>query len=248
MKKIFISTLVLALFSQVSARENPFVRSDTYDLEVSRILQEQKQAKEIEKRQEEQYIRNFQKQIIKKDMKKPYVTPAVKPKVKSKVEKVYTQKEVKKLIKKAQIQSEIKAKNFIKKELKKAKMTKPQQVIFVKPRTDILEDEKVKTQSKKILPFVELEYDDDKIIIKTKYKVLKKFSMDKENKIIIDYKAVRNFYTKREDLSSKNFQKIAIGNHKKNKFFRVVLKVAKNPDNYKISYDKKNLIITYLQN
>ncbi len=236
MKKILISTLVLLVVSQLQARENPFIRTDLYNEEVSRIMEEQeKQDKELVQWQEEQYIKQFEKR--KNKVKKPKMPTVEKPKKKK--EKLYSQKEVKKLIKKAQVQSERKVNNLIKKELKKVK---PQQIVYVKPRADVLEEKDKELKRKKILSFLSITYDDDKIMLQTKYKVLKKFEIENENKIVIDYKAKKNFYTKREDLDSKNFKKIAVGTHKKHKYFRVVLKVAKKPDSYKITYNKKGLL------
>jgi hypothetical protein len=98
--------------------------------------------------------------------------------------------------------------------------------------------------TKKLLDFIKIEYNDDKLIIYTDYKVSKKFTLDKENKIIIDYKAKMNFYTKRDDLESKNFMKIAVGNHKQEKYFRVVVELSDKPKNYKVSYTDNLITIS----
>ena len=95
--------------------------------------------------------------------------------------------------------------------------------------------------TKEILPFLKLEFNDEELSIHTEYKVSKKFSLDKGNKLIIDYKAKLNFYTKREDLKSKNFKRVTIGNHKNNGFFRVVVELNSKPSNFKVNY-KNNLI------
>lgn len=237
MKKIVLSSLVFILFLQLNARENPFEETNAYEEEAARIIEQAETEEEaIAAIQEAKYVKEIQENKVDKAVKT--LIPALKEKPK---EKTYSQKEVKKLIKKAQIQSEVRAKNLIKKELKKVETIEPKQIVYVKPRADIIEEEKEEFKTQKILPFIDVMYNDDKITIDTKYKVLKKFAIDKENKIIIDYKAKINFYTKRMDLTSKNFLKIAVGNHKNKRYFRVVLKLPQKPDNYNVDYEN-NLI------
>ena len=100
-------------------------------------------------------------------------------------------------------------------------------------------------KTKKISTFINIEYNDSKLIIHSKDNVSKKFTIEKENKIIIDYKAKKNFYTKRAELDSTNFKKIAVGNHKKENFYRVVIQLNAAPSNYKVEY--KDKLITIIQ-
>ncbi len=58
--------------------------------------------------------------------------------------------------------------------------------------------------------------------------------------------AKENFYTIRENLDSTSFPKIAVGNHKKDKFFRVVVELAEMPENYEVTYDDKRVTIVKL--
>jgi hypothetical protein len=243
MKTLFLFTLTLVLAFNLNARENPFEATNAYEEEVARIIEqneidqnsinESAYIQEMEEKMSNVTDDNQNKNKVEEAIKK--LTPALK------VEKTYTKKEVKKLIQKAQVQSENKVKKILKKELEKKEIVEPTQVVYVKPRTDIIEEDSA-TKTKILLDFIKVEYNDNKLILHTKDLVSKKFNIDKENKLIIDYKAKKNFYTKREDLDSKNFKKIAVGNHKEEKFYRVVILLSKKPSNYKVEY--KDDIIT----
>ncbi|MAD43010.1 MAG: hypothetical protein CL623_11565 [Arcobacter sp.] len=245
MKTLFLFTLTLILTFNLNARENPFEATNAYEEEVARIIEQN----EIDENSinEAAYIQEMQEKmsnITENNQNKNKVEEAIKKLTPAlKTEKTYTQKEVKKLIKKAQVQSESKVKKLVKKELEKNKPQKLEQIVYVKPRTDIIE-ENTQTKTKVLLNFIKVEYNDNKLILHTKDLVSKKFNIDKENKLIIDYKARKNFYTKRENLDSKNFKKIAVGNHKEEKFYRVVILLSKNSSNYKVEY--KDNIITVL--
>lgn len=246
MKTLFLFTLTLILAFNLNARENPFEATNAYEEEVARIIEQNET--DQNSINESAYIQEMQEKmskVSKSNENKNKVQEAIKKLTPAlKVEKTYTKKEVKKLIKKAQVQSESKAKKLLKKELEKNKPSEPTQIVYVKPRTDIIDDMALSMKTKKLLDFIEVEYNDNKLIIHTKDLVSKKFTLEKENKLIIDYKAKKNFYTKREILESTNFKKIAIGNHKKEKFYRVVILLSKKPSNYKVEY-KDNLITVF---
>ncbi|KAB7886698.1 AMIN domain-containing protein [Poseidonibacter ostreae] len=244
MKTLFLFTLTLILAFNLNARENPFEATNAYEEEAARIIEQN----EIDENSinESAYIEEMQEKMSKvsdnSNENKNKVQEAIKKLTPAlKVEKTYTKKEVKKLIKKAQVQSESKAKKLLEKELEKTKVVEPTQVVFVKPRTDILNDTSLNMKTKELLDFIKVEYNDNKLIIHTKDMVSKKFTLEKENKIIIDYKAKKNFYTKRDTLESKNFKKIAVGNHKEERFYRVVILLSEKPSSYNVEY-KDNLI------
>jgi hypothetical protein len=244
MKTLFLFTLTLLLTINLSARENPFEATNAYEEEEARIIEQN----EIDENaiNEQAYIKEMQQKMSSnmQNENKNKVEEAVKKLVPAlKVEKTYTKKEVKRLIKKAQKQSEVKAKKILKEELSKTKSLPPEQIIYVKPRTDIVGDSMMK--SAKLLDFVTVSYNDDKLTIYSNDKLDRKFTLKNENKIIIDYKARKNFYTKRANLDSTNFKKLAIGNHKDEKFYRVVVKLAKDPSSYKVDY--KNKLLTIIQ-
>ena len=240
---LFTSALILAV--SLEARENPFDTTIAYEEEAARIIELNEES--LYNPSEEDYAQRMQEKLAVEGENKNKVEKQIEKIVpmmgKPKVEQKYSKEEVEKLIKKAQKQTENKTKKLIEKKLEETKKIEPKQVVFVKPRADVEVVENT-TKELQILPFVKLEYSDTDLMIHTDYKVSKKFSINKENKLIIDYKANVNFYTKREDLESKNFKKIAIGNHKKNGFFRVVVKLDKKPSSYKVDY-KNNLITIF---
>ncbi len=241
MKKLSFLTLSVITALSLHARENPFEMTNAYEEEAARII-ETNEASIEEAMTEAAYIKEMQEKM----QNQPKIEDAIKkivPKIKEKKskEKIYTKKEVDKLIHKTKKQTEYKAKQIIKKELQTTQVEKPTQVVYVKPRPDIIEDELV---TKELLPFVTIEYNDDKLIIKTDSEISKKFTLDKENKIIVDYKAKKNFYTKRDSLESKNFKKIAIGNHKKEQYYRVVIELNSKPSNFEVTYKDKLITIS----
>ena len=224
MRTLFILLLIFSTI--VFARENPFEPTNAYEEEQARIVEmsEIDEDHDVEFQQEQQYVNTMYEK-----MNKVEEEPVEVPKMAKPVKPTLTEDEVKKMIKKAQKETEAKTKTIVKKVI----VDKPkeiQQVVYVKPRLDV-------TNEKEILPFVKIEYDDDKIDIYSKYKVTKKITLPGKKKIVLDYIAKENFYTKRETLDSTNFPKIAVGNHKKEKFFRVVVELAELPDNYEVTYD-----------
>jgi hypothetical protein len=236
MKTLSLFTLLLLLSTSLTARENPFEATNAYEEESARIVEmnevDENYAEEYQ--QEQQFINatyekmnKVEKEVTTKKAMKPIIPP--KP--------ALTEEKVKKLIKKAQKESEAKTRTIVRKVTNQPKEIK--QVVYVKPRLDIVNE-------KEILPFLNIEYDNDKIDIHSKYKVNKKLTLPGKKKIILDYTASENFYTKRENLTSTSFLKIAIGNHKKDKFFRVVIELSDMPENYEVTYDKMKVSIVKL--
>lgn len=230
MKTLF--TLLLIFSVSLFARENPFEPTNAYEEEAARIIemQEVDEDYDVEFQQEQQYIDTVYEKMnkVEKIPQEPE-TPAkdVKP--------ALTEKQVEQMIEKAQKESEAKTKTIVKKVIIQ-EPKEVQQVVYVKPRLDV-------TNEKEILPFVKIEYDNEKIDIHSKYKVTKKITLPGQKKIVLDYTAKENFYTKRETLDSTSFPKIAVGNHKKDKFFRVVVELAEMPENYQVTYDDKMVSI-----
>jgi hypothetical protein len=233
----------------LSARENPFEITNAYEEEAGRIIQLNETPQTVEDIQEAKYIKEMQEKIsniTSTDENKNKVEDAVNkiiPIIKEAPPvKTYSKKEVDSIIQKTKKQTEQKTKELVKKELSKTKISEPVQVVYVKPRPDVSEDDALMT--KKLLSFIKIEFNDNKLIIHTDYKVSKKFSITKENKIIIDYKAKINFYTKRDDIDSSNFKKIAIGNHKSDGYFRVAIELIDKPSNYNVTYENNLITIS----
>ncbi len=225
--KSLTTLLVLLLCTNLLARENPFVPTNAYKEEVARMIEINglDPDYEVELHQERQYVNKIYKQINKTGVESEEKNVRSEP--------VVTKNEVKKMIKEAQKKSEPKI--IIKEIIKEPE----QQIVYVKPRLDV-------TLQKKLLPFVKIEFDDDRIDIFSKYKVSKKITLPGKKKIVLDYMAKENFYTVRKTLESSNFPKIIVGNHKKENFFRVVVELAHMPENYDITYNDKKVSIIKL--
>ena len=249
MKTLFLFTLTIILSTNLSARENPFAVTDAYEEASARILEIDETPKTLEAAQEAQYIKEMQEK-----MSKVTSLDANKNKVEEKINKIaplvkenpapksYSKKEVDSMIQKTKSQTEQKTKEIVKKELSKTQAVEPTQVVYVKPRADIINDDEL--VSKKLLSFLKIDFNDNKLIIHTDYEVSKKFSIIRENKIIIDYKAEINFLTKKDDIDSRNYKKITIGNHKKEGYFRVAIELIDKPSKYDVKYENNLITIS----
>lgn len=249
MKTLFLFTLTIILSTNLSARENPFAVTDAYEEASARILEIDETPKTLESAQEAQYIKEMQEK-----MSKVTSLDANKNKVEEKINKIaplvkenpapksYSKKEVDSMIQKTKSQTEQKTKEIVKKELSKTQALEPTQVVYVKPRADVINDDEL--VSKKLLSFLKIDFNDNKLIIHTDYEVSKKFSIIRENKIIIDYKAEINFLTKKDDIDSRNYKKITIGNHKKEGYFRVAIELIDKPSKYDVKYENNLITIS----
>jgi hypothetical protein len=249
MKTLFLFTLTIILTTNLSARENPFAVTDAYEEASARILEIDETPKTLEAAQEAQYIKEMQEK-----MSKVTSLDANKNKVEEKINKIaplvkenpapksYSKKEVDSMIQKTKSQTEQKTKEIVKKELSKTQAVEPTQVVYVKPRADVINDDEL--VSKKLLSFLKIDFNDNKLIIHTDYEVSKKFSIIRENKIIIDYKAEINFLTKKDDIDSRNYKKITIGNHKKEGYFRVAIELIDKPSKYDVKYENNLITIS----
>jgi hypothetical protein len=249
MKTLFLFTLTIILSINLSARENPFAVTNAYEEESARILELNETPKTLEAAQEAQYIKDMQEKMSKVttlDGNKNKVEDAVNkiaPMIKeNSTPKSYSKKEVDSMLQRTKSQTEQKTKEIVKKELSKNHPGEPTQVVYVKPRSDVINDDEL--VSKKLLSFLKIDFNDNKLIIHSDYKVSKKFSIVKENKIIIDYKSEINFLTKRDDIDSKNYKKITIGNHKKDGYFRVAIELIDKPSKYDVKYENDLVTIS----
>ncbi len=231
MKKISLFIALLILSSNLNARENPFEPTQTYNEEVARLMEIDESYPEEFDNQEEYYIKEIQD-----NMKANSINKDTKASNNKKEPEVLTEEKVKKLITQAQQKTVSETKKIV----KELKEQKPEEIIYVKPRTDV-------SYEKAILPFLKLEYTNEKFQLQSKYKVFKKFTLPNKNKMILDFYANENFYTIREDLNSTNFTKITVGNHKKDKFFRVVVELSDTPLNYEVTYDDNQVTIYKLE-
>lgn len=240
MKTLFLFTLTVILALTLNARENPFEPTDAFEDEVGKIVQMDENS--VRKSMEETpYIKEMQEKMSNMTgQNKNKVEENIDKAMPAIEQKAYSKKEVDTLIQKTQKQNEQKAKEIAKKEVQKT--TEPTQVVYVKPRSDVGDDESLLTKT--ILPYLKVEYNDNKFIIHSEHKVSKKFSIDKENKIIIDYKGLVEFNTKKDSLESQSFKKIAVGNHKKEGYYRIAIELIDKPSKFEVDYKDDIITIT----
>ena len=96
-----------------------------------------------------------------------------------------------------------------------------------------------------ILPFVNLNYTNDKMLISSKYDVFRKFTIEDKKKIVLDYHAKTFFLTKNKTLDTDYFKKIVIGNHLKDRYFRIVIVLKNKPNKYKVTYTDNLVTIIF---
>lgn len=238
---------ILMLTLSLNARENPFESTQAYNEEEARLLEMEADFPS------KQYQKKSISEMDLEDMtprKMPVNEPAegavykteaqinaeaFAKKTMMKMQK--KEKEIKIAMKKALMAKKIADESIA---MEKEKMQKQGPMLFVKLREDV-----TTTNSLEILPFLSIEYTDNSLDIHTKYKVFKKLYLPLENKLIIDFYGDVTFYTKRHDLQAANFKKIILGNHKKEKFFRVVLVTKNLPSLYDVTYDEDLVNISF---
>jgi uncharacterized protein with gpF-like domain len=248
------------MVASLQARENPFMPTKAYDDEVARLMEiDQNYPPEFMEKNQDIQTEDMTPILKEGDVNKPLPTAVAKSEEEMKKEQM--QKEAQ-MQKEKELEDALKKVEIAKKEAAKAKMEKNKAleeakkleergpVIYVKPRatTEITPDANAETpttqdnmkmdvKSVEVLPFLKLEYSNDKMTLNTKYKIMKKFYLEDEKKLIIDFKANVSFFTKNVVLDSANFKKITVGNHSEEHFFRVVVEVADMPSNYDVSFD-----------
>jgi hypothetical protein len=227
MKKLYLVTFIFILITSLQARENPFEPTTSYEEEHARLME----MAEVD----QDYQREFQKeqQYIEETYEKMQNIGKDKEEAK---DDTLTEEKIKKLIQDAQKKTVEKTKEIVEKAVEPKKT---EQIVYVKPRLDVMYE-------KEILPFVKVEYDNDRIDILSKYKISKKITLPEKNKIVLDFTANENFYTKRVDLESTNFKRIAVGNHKKENFFRVVIELSSVPEDYEVTFNDTKVSIVKL--
>ena len=147
MKTLFLFILTVIIAANLNARENPFEITDAFedDTEKGIVLDEQAVKKSME---EAPYIKEMQEKMSGGTEKNKVENNSVTTPVID--EKTYSKKEVDTLIQKTQKQNEQKTKELVKKEVQK--VAEPAQVVYVKPRSDVNDNETLLT--KNILPFI----------------------------------------------------------------------------------------------
>lgn len=111
--------------------------------------------------------------------------------------------------------------------------------------TDIFLEEKFT-----VLPFVKIYVLNDILSIKvdSQYKLLDKNILIQANKIVFDFKGNISFYTIRKNILHNDFKSFAVGTHRKDNFFRIVINVPHTKTNYIQEINSTNGTITIKKN
>jgi len=265
MKSLPLIITSLLMVASLEARENPFMPTKAYNDEVARLMEiDQNYPPEFMEKNQNIETEDMTPVLREGDVNKPLDTAVAKSKEEMKKEQMEKEAQIQK---EKALQEALKKVEMAKKEAAKAKMEKEQAiakakeleergpVIYVKPRAaeDVVAQEEVRIQdddtqmdvkSIEVLPFLNVEYSNDKMTLNTKYKIMKKFYLEDEKKLIVDFKGNVSFFTKKVSLDSDNFKQIIAGNHKEEQFFRVVIVVENMPSNYDVSFDDELVYIT----
>ncbi|MEA3290097.1 MAG: hypothetical protein U9Q04_07955 [Campylobacterota bacterium] len=96
------------------------------------------------------------------------------------------------------------------------------------------------------LSFVKVKTSEDNIQfhLSDNYKLINQDILVDRNKFVFDFEADLIFYTKREKLCHSYFKSFAIGNHPKQRYFRIVVELSDKVSSYKENLDIKNSILT----
>jgi hypothetical protein len=97
-----------------------------------------------------------------------------------------------------------------------------------------------------VLPFVKISILNDVLTLKVdpKYQLLNQDILKPVKKFLFDFQGKESFYTIRKEILSKDYKSFAVGTHKEEKFFRVVIDLTDEMISYTETIDSKNGIIT----
>lgn len=253
MKKIF---LLLVFIAFVWARENPFVATEAFEEEKNRLLE--RFAQEQEPKPEINILENVKNVYVDESIQQTNniieENKSVPPKEEPKIEPIIKTAESK--IQKPQQQPKTTPKpeqTIVQPEPTVVVEPEPKQetIALVKPTAEVkkpVENIKLKDEAKYIktgLKFVTVKYYDNRIEISSPYKVFKKLNLEEEKKIVFDFRADVNFFTKRLDLNHKYFKQVAIGNHKSEGYFRVVVELKEPINKFDATYTDTKVVVKY---
>jgi hypothetical protein len=264
MKSLPLIVTSLLIVASLQARENPFMPTKAYDDEVARLMEiDQNYPPEFMEKNQNIETEDMTPILKEGDVNKPLESAVAKSEEEMKKEQMEKEAQIQK---EKALQDALKKVEEVKREAAKAEKEKKEAlakakeleergpVIYVKPRTPeevavqdepkMQDDMQMEIKSVEVLPFLTVEYSNDKMTLNTKYKIMKKFYLEDEKKLIVDFKGNVSFFTKKVDLSSNNFKQIIAGNHKEEQFFRVVIVVENMPSNYDVTFDDELVYIT----
>jgi len=151
---------------------------------------------------------------------------------------------------KAEIEAlcKIEPKTMVKNEIKKEEINP----IFIREKTRIIKHHNMKNDefvptTYKILPFITVDtnFNDLKITSRSKYTIVTYHVLKEKNKIAFDFLGDVWFYTRYKKLDAPHFDAYTLGNHKKQKFFRVSITLKEDVSKYKVLVDNNIAKIIY---
>jgi len=97
-----------------------------------------------------------------------------------------------------------------------------------------------------VLPFINITIVNDilTLTVDTKYKLLNQDILKPAKKLLFDFEGNVSFYTIRKPIISEDYKSFAIGTHRKENFFRVVIDLPSEITDYIEKIDSENGIIT----
>jgi hypothetical protein len=165
-----------------------------------------------------------------------------------KQEEYFKQIEAKKLAKQKKIEEDRLQEEMLlqrEKELAQIELEKQQELERIKQiqkEKEALEKQKIKEMKNyKALPFVTIQTFDKELLIHvdTKFQLINQDILKKQNKFLFDFSGNTSFYTIRKNLEHQHFKAYAIGTHRKEGYFRVVIDLSDKAINYKEHIDTK---------
>jgi len=134
------------------------------------------------------------------------------------------------------------------KELEELNKLQQKRIVLEKETPKIIMTQKEKVEdvkNYKVLPFVTVQTTDDALLIfvDPKFQLKNQDILKKQKKFLFDFSAHTSFYTIRKQIEHPYFKAYAVGTHRKEGFFRIVIDLNSDTKNYKETIDTKENII-----
>ncbi|MGB3750656.1 MAG: hypothetical protein WA945_03755, partial [Arcobacteraceae bacterium] len=151
------------------------------------------------------------------------------------------------------IQQELAEKKLAEKKIKASKVESKEIIKLQNETTKIAKKEIVNKpyipevkETFTVLPFVNITIVNDvlTLTVDKKYKLLNQDILKPAKKLLFDFEGDVSFYTIRKPIISEDYKSFAVGTHREEKFFRVVIDLPSEITDYREEVDSKNGIIT----
>jgi len=143
------------------------------------------------------------------------------------------------------INKPLKPKKLSKEEIEKiCKVEKPKMVVKKKK---IIKAKIFTPTTYKLYKFLKIDvnYKDLTITTRKRYPIIKYYTIKSENKLVFNFDAKIHFSTRYKKFNSPKFKSYALGNHREENFFRVVIVTKKDIKNYEVTIKNNIAKIKY---